>query len=266
VEKPRRAGRNAPKGKRDYREASYDELLFFKQKSADYQVYLQEPRRKKAEQRAKAVPPEEESKRPPPNHGHGTRSARAGASARDPRDTEAGEKPPNEPDLQEGRDMMDREHDVNSYGGSTYKFKVTNRKWFLEEYLPLWKSPTEPEDMTGKHQTIEQSLRLLGEKIRTKKQCSNFLADHTRKEMIVKCTKWYKSVLFKIHPDHFNNRVKDERMQTENNDRFNAVTIAKEALMEWDEVALDKAKIRKAEEGKLKLVNLLSWESMIHIP
>ena len=55
-------------------------------------------------------------------------------------------------------------------------------------------------------------------------------------------------------------------MQKENNDRFNAVTIAKKALMEWDEVALDKAKIRKAEQGTLQLENLLSWESMIHVP
>ena len=266
VENPRRAGRNAPKVKRDYREASYEELVFFKQKSEEYQVYLQETRRKKAEQRAKAAPPEEESKRPPPNHGHGTRSARAGASARDRRDTEAAEMPHNEPDLQEGRDMMHRENNVMSYVGNTDKDQDKNMTWFLKEYLPLWPSPTEPEDMTGQHQTIEQSLRLLGKKIHTKEQCSKFLADHTRKDIIVKCNKWYKSVLFKIHPDHFNNKVKDEGMQKENNDRFNAVTIAKNALMEWDEVALDKAKIRKAEQGTLQLENLLSWESMIHVP
>ena len=60
-------------------------------------------------------------------------------------------------------------------------------------------------------------------------------------------------------------RVMDEGMKKKNENRFKALTMAKHALVEWDEVARDRAKWRKAEEGKLDLENLSSWESEIQI-
>jgi len=68
-----------------------------------------------------------------------------------------------------------------------------------------------------------------------------------------------------LHPDKFAQRVKDEGMIKDATKRFAAFTMAKDALHEWNEVALDKKKQRQVQEGELELEHLRTWENEIRI-
>lgn len=234
-------GQQRLKGKRDYRDASCRELLVYRKHWDEYQVYLQDRQRAK---RAKQADGEQKRH----NHGHATRSSSSQAA-----------------DQQEVRDLMKPEHSISSYRGKTDDEKTANRTWFNDIYLEVWPCLPEPEDMTGHRQTIDQSLRLLGRTIRTRDQCVAFLTDFTRAEIINDCRKWVKKNAKHFHPDNFQRRVTDPGMRKDNDHRFSALTTARDALAEWDELARDKEKREKVERQEVDCQHLISWESEIPI-
>jgi uncharacterized protein YqeY len=161
---------------------------------------------------------------------------------------------------------MKPESNINSYGGADDDAKKANRTWFHGEYGEVWPCLPEMEDLSGKAMTVEQSLRLLGRPIRSKRDCESFFNDSMRNELIKECKRWYRVTAITIYPDQFNRRVTDEGMRKENNERFSAISTAKAALEEWDEVARNKENWRLAQTGNLELQHLMTWESEIYIP
>jgi hypothetical protein len=162
--------------------------------------------------------------------------------------------------------MMKAEININSYGGANDDEKKDNRTWFHGVYAQVWPWIPDMEDLSGKAMTIDQSMRLLGRTIGTRDECTTFFIDSSRGAMIKDCIRWYKKTAAMVHPDKFQKRVTDEGMREKNENRFKALTTAKEALVEWDEVARDMKKRRKAAKGELALEYLVSWEGEIYIP
>jgi hypothetical protein len=54
-------------------------------------------------------------------------------------------------------------------------------------------------------------------------------------------------------------------MRKDNDHRFSALTMARDALAEWDELARDKEKREKVERQEVDCQHLISWESEIPI-
>jgi hypothetical protein len=87
--------------------------------------------------------------------------------------------------------------------------------------------------------------------------------------MVKERQKWFRAQSGKyFHPDKFNRKVVNGAMRLENQYRFASLKMALDALVEWDEVAIDENKqeeARNSEEFDDKLVALMSWESELYV-
>lgn len=253
---------------RDYRDGSYWDLKEYRRQWDEYQCYLQDARRAKENQGEKRAAHQEA-----PNHGgqepphqHGTR----GASSR-ARQKPAGQgmHKQGEAEKQEERDV-DPIYSIQSYFGATDEAKTINRHWFNELYLKSFPSVPTANDCDGQKHTIENSLKLLGKSLRTEAECLNFFNNSERAELVKERGAWFRTHSGKyFHPDKFNNKVVNEAMRKEAQHRFASVSAALSALLEWDEIALDKKKQTKkaldpAEFDK-NYHALYSWESELYV-
>jgi hypothetical protein len=232
---------------RDYRDATYRDLAVLRRSWEKYQNFVQDQRRKRKEKRATG------------EHGHGT-----GTEARTAAGT--GQSTSNDNEEQLEADVMKAENSLSSYRGKDDEEKKESREWFHETYDKIWPFKPEMEDLMGRHTTIEQSLKLLGKQIITKKQCMDFFDDSKRKEMIDKVDKEYKYLARTVHPDRFNQKVVNQGMKKRNDERFAAITMARKALTEWHDVAKDTERRKRAAKGKLALECLGKWDSVIYVP
>jgi hypothetical protein len=106
----------------------------------------------------------------------------------------------------------------------------------------------------------------LGKQLKTKAGIEDFFNDDKRAELVKERKNWFRRESAKsIHPDKFGQRVVNMAMKKEMEHRFGAVRTAVEALEEWNEVALDQKKQKKAENGKLETNALCTWESEIYV-
>jgi hypothetical protein len=155
---------------RDYRDATYRDLAELRRSWLKYQNFVQDQRRMRKEKRATG------------GHGHGT-----GAEARTAAGTGQSTRNDNEEQLE--ADVMKAENSLSSYRGIDDDEKIASREWFHETYDNTWPFKPEMEDLMCRHMTIDQSLKLLGKKIITKKQCMDFFDDSKREVVVKKLTR-----------------------------------------------------------------------------
>jgi hypothetical protein len=245
--------------RRDYRDPDYRELQEYKRWWNRYQCELQD-NREEAAARAKKEEENANSGIGKSDHCHGTRSKGSAA-------TNLGQQKgaPTIGTPQEGRDV-DPRCSLKSYHGKTNAEKKQNRTWYEATYPKLFNSMPTEEDLCGNGYTIDMSLKLLGVTLKCEEDVNAFFNNVERAAMLKDKEKWVKKTLAKgVHPDSFNRRVTNGPMQLEAQHRCAALTTAVKALKEWDELALDKAKREKEEEGTYRLEFLLSWEGDFYV-
>ena len=105
--------------------------------------------------------------------------------------------------------------------------------------------------------------------MRTEAECLNFFNNSERAELVKERRAWFRTHSGKyFHPDKFNNKVVNEAMRKEAQHRFASVSAALAALVEWDEIALDKKKQKEAKdevEFDKNYHALYSWESELYV-
>jgi hypothetical protein len=255
---------------RDYRDGSYRDLKEYRSHWDEYQCYLQDVCRAKKKQGEKRAAHQEA-----PNHGgqepphqHGTRGA--GSRARQ-QPAGQGMHKQGEAEKQEERDV-DPIYSIQSYSGATDEAKTQNRHWFNELYLKSFPSVPMANDCDGQKHTIENSLKLLGKSLSTVEECLDFFNNSMRAEFVKEHAAWFRTHSGKYyHPDKFNNKVVNEAMRKEAQHCFASVSLAlNKALVEWDEILLDKKKQKKAQEQvkfdkNYHALYMYSWESELYV-
>lgn len=241
----------------DYRDPNYEELQKYKKHWHEYQCELQDEHDKaETKEHAKETNPGGEKT----GHRHGTRSQGSSASKMGQQKGAATSGTP-----QEVRDA-DPRFSIQSYRGSTDTEKIDNRNWYRDIYPTLFFSMPTEEELSGNAHTIEMSLKLLGVTLRSEDDVNDFFNNVKRGAMVKEKEKWAKKTLSRgVHPDMFKKRVTNATMTKESQHRCAALTTAVGALKEWDELALDKVKRKKEEEGNYKLQHLLTWEGEFYI-
>jgi hypothetical protein len=235
---------------RDYRTLYFRELEFFKNEWDSYQDWVQDSKRRnnKKREEAKGRAKQDKAKKPP-------KSTAKGAG---------------EPTLQANEEIdednvgerMSPEHNLSSYAGNTEEDKQKNRNWFHNDYQAAWPGKAEMEDLTGQKKTLDQSLRLWGRTIKTEDDCDNLFNDERRFKKLEKIGKTWRALSRTIDTDNFKKRVLDEGMRKVNMDKFSALNMAREALIEWDREA---KKLPQQQMNKGQLDNLHSWEGEIYV-
>jgi hypothetical protein len=225
-------------------------LIWWKNRWDDYQEWVQDAKRnnKQKKEEAKRCAQQEKAKQPPADTASGAGEPSLQANEENDEDDE-GEK-------------MSAEFNLSSYAGKTEEKKKENRIWFHTDYQSVWPAKAEMEDLTGQKMTLDQSLRLWGKSIKTKQDCKAFFDDDARNSLLDGIQKTWRNMSRHIHTDRFNARVMDEGMRKFNNERFSALSTAKEALEEWHQEALKSIYSRKDDN---KLNSLHTWEGEIYV-
>jgi hypothetical protein len=157
-------------------------------------------------------------------------------------------------------------HSILSYVGATDTERKENRNWYNDVYLNAFPSLPTKEEMEGKGHSIEISLKLLGVSLRSKLECEDFFNNSKRADLVKERKVWFRNQSgLCMHPDKFSRKVVNEAMRLDMQHRFGAVKMALDALEEWDDIALDENKQRKAKRENHPFNALYTWESELYV-